>query len=71
MFVVVPLIEESEQMEGVDNALAVYEQMKEMYPRHSIGLMHGKMKPKEKDEVMSDFKSSKLQILVSTTVIEV
>ncbi len=71
MFVVVPLIEESEQMEWVDNALAVYEQMKELYPRHSIWLMHGKMKPKEKDEVMSDFKSSKLQILVSTTVIEV
>lgn len=71
MFVVVPLIEESEQMEWVDNAFAVYEEMKALYPRHSIGLMHGKMKPKEKDEVMSDFKSSKLQILVSTTVIEV
>lgn len=71
MFVVVPLIEESENLEKIDDAMSVYEQMKQLYPHHSIGLMHGKMKPKEKDEVMTDFKSSKLQILVSTTVIEV
>lgn len=71
MFVVVPLIEESENLEWVDNAFAVYEQMQQLYPNHKVGLMHGKMKPKDKDDVMSDFKSSKLQILVSTTVIEV
>lgn len=71
MFVVVPLIEESENMEGVDNALTVYEEMKTLYPNHTVWLMHGKMKPKDKEDVMSDFKSSKLQILVSTTVIEV
>lgn len=71
MFVVVPLIEESENMEWIDNAFAVYEEMKTLYPNHTVWLMHGKMKPKDKEDVMSDFKSSKLQILVSTTVIEV
>lgn len=36
MFVVVPLIEESENMEGVDNAFAVYEEMKTLYPNHTV-----------------------------------
>ena len=73
VFVVTPLIEESETLDEVQSALSSYEEMQGLYPELSgkIWLLHGKMKPKDKDQVMSDFKSWKLVMLVSTTVIEV
>ena len=44
---------------------------KEIFPDIRIGMLHGKMNPKEKESVMTDFSSGKIKILVSTTVIEV
>ncbi|MFA6255560.1 MAG: ATP-dependent DNA helicase RecG [Candidatus Absconditabacterales bacterium] len=73
VFVVTPLIEESEKLEEVKAATTEFEEIKALYPelRGKIGLLHGKMRPKDKEEVMQDFKSGKICLLVSTTVIEV
>ena len=73
VFVVTPLIEESEKLEEVKAATTEFEEIKALYPelRWKIGLLHGKMRPKDKEEVMQDFKSWKICLLVSTTVIEV
>lgn len=43
----------------------------ELFPNYTVGLLHGKMKPDEKDAIMNDFANNKIQILVSTTVVEV
>ncbi|GEL14337.1 ATP-dependent DNA helicase RecG [Pediococcus cellicola] len=70
-FVVTPLIEESESLD-LKNAMALYEQLKsEFAPDYQVGLLHGRMKPEEKDQIMTDFKANRYQLLVSTTVIEV
>ena len=71
VFVICPLIEESDILE-VKSATQEYEKLKnEIYPDFKIGLLHGKMKPKEKEEVMREFSDGKINILVSTSVIEV
>ena len=71
VFVICPLIEESDVLE-VKSATQEYEKLKnEIYPDLKIGLLHGKMKPKEKEEVMRGFSSGKIDILVSTSVVEV
>ena len=72
-FVVTPLIEESDKLEEVKAATTEFEEIKTLYPelKWKIGLLHGKMRPKEKEEVMNDFKTWKICLLVSTTVIEV
>lgn len=70
MFVVSPLIEASE----VVNALSTTELLRDMqkaFPRRKVGLLHGKMKSDQKQEVMQHFVAGELDILVSTTVIEV
>lgn len=70
-YIVCPLVEEGEVLE-VQSATEVYEELaNEMFPDLRIGLLHGKMKAKEKDEIMEAFKNHELDILVSTTVIEV
>lgn len=70
-YIVCPLVEESEVLE-VQSATEVYEELaNEMFPDLRVGLLHGKMKAKEKDEIMEAFKNHELDILVSTTVIEV
>ncbi len=73
VFIVTPLIEESEKMEELKAATVEFEEVKSLYPElHGrVGLLHGKMKPGEKDAVMQSFKSGKICLLVSTTVIEV
>ena len=55
------------------NVTEVFEATKELLPDYAsqIGLLHGRMKPKDKDQIMADFKSGKYTVLVSTTVIEV
>jgi ATP-dependent DNA helicase RecG len=69
-YIVYPLIEESESMD-LRNALEEYERVKKEFPEFQVGLLHGRMKPAEKDEVMDRFRRNEIQILVSTTVIEV
>lgn len=73
VFIVTPLIEESEKMEDLKAATTEFEDVKKIFKeiKDKIWIMHGKLKAKEKEQVMNDFKSWKLSILVSTTVIEV
>ncbi len=71
IYVVYPLVEESEKMDLKD-ATKRYEYLRDkVFPKYAVGLVHGKMKPAEKDEVMSRFVAGEIQVLVSTTVIEV
>ncbi len=70
VYIVYPLIEESEALD-LKNATEGYEQVCRRFSDFSVGLLHGRMKTEEKDEVMRDFISKKYQVLVSTTVIEV
>ncbi len=72
-FIICPLVELGENNSD-ENKAAVdeYERLqKEIFPNHKLGLLHGRMKPEEKDKVMSDFRDKKYDILVSTSVIEV
>ncbi len=70
-FVVCPLIDESEKM-TVKSVTQEYEKLsKEIFPDFKIAMLHGKLKPKEKEEIMKDFKNRKTDILISTSVIEV
>ena len=72
VFVVCPMVEENEELElGLRSAVEHTEALRAEFPEFSVGCIHGKMKPKEKDAVMADMVSGKLNILVSTTVIEV
>jgi ATP-dependent DNA helicase RecG len=71
VYVVYPLVEESEKMDLKD-ATRRYEYLRDVvFPRLPIGLLHGKMKPAEKETVMNAFVAGEIKILVSTTVIEV
>jgi ATP-dependent DNA helicase RecG len=69
-YVVYPLVEESEKID-LKNATEEYEKLKLQFPEVRFGLLHGKMKPVEKDAVMQEFREHKIDVLVSTTVIEV
>jgi len=70
-YVVCPLVEESEKLEA-KAAVQMYEQLKVTYFKDiSCGIVHGKMKSQEKDNVMNDFYSGEIKVLVATTVIEV
>ncbi|GAB6188651.1 ATP-dependent DNA helicase RecG [Marinitoga arctica] len=69
-FFVYPLIEESETLD-LKAANDMYEILKLKFPKYEIGLLHGKMSPDEKNYIMDKFVNKKLQLLVSTTVIEV
>ncbi|QIL46154.1 ATP-dependent DNA helicase RecG [Vagococcus coleopterorum] len=70
-YVICPLIEESETLD-VKNATEIYEKLARYYgPTYNVGLLHGKLSAAEKDEMMTEFKENRCQLLVSTTVIEV
>jgi len=69
-YFVYPLVEESEKID-LKNATEEFEKLREQFPKIRFGLLHGKMKPAEKDAVMSEFREHKIDVLVSTTVIEV
>ncbi|MEI7972767.1 MAG: ATP-dependent DNA helicase RecG [Bdellovibrio sp.] len=69
-YVVYPLIEESEKMD-LQNATDEYERLRQAYPGLSFALMHGRLPPEDKEAVMSRFRQGRIQVLVSTTVIEV
>ena len=71
VYVISPLIEESEALD-LKNAIALEEELKAYFgDKAHVALLHGKMKSDEKDAIMQDFKEGKTDILVSTTVIEV
>ena len=71
VYIVCPAIEDAVGS-GLNAVKSYYEDIAKAYlPDRRVGLMHGKLKPKEKAEVMDDFKSGRLDALVSTTVIEV
>lgn len=71
VYVISPLIEESEALD-LKNAIALEEELKAYFgDKAQVALLHGKMKSEEKDTIMQDFKKGKIDILVSTTVIEV
>jgi ATP-dependent DNA helicase RecG len=71
VYVVYPLVEESEKMDLKD-ATQRYEYLRDkVFPKSSVGLVHGKMKTADKEEVMRRFVAGEIEILVSTTVIEV
>ena len=69
-YVVYPLVEESEKIDLKD-ATAGYEKLKKRFSDFEVGLLHGRMSSEEKDAVMQKFIEDKIQVLVSTTVIEV
>jgi ATP-dependent DNA helicase RecG len=70
-FIICPLVEESEVIQA-KAAVAEYERLsQEVFPDLRLGLIHGRMKVEEKDEVMHQFRSAELDILVSTPVVEV
>jgi len=71
-FVVFPLVEPSEQLQQVRDATQMAEKMRQtMFKDFAVGLVHGRLKAEERDEIMRSFRDGKLAILVATTVIEV
>lgn len=71
VYVVCPLVEKSEKQD-LASAVAVYEDLRDrVFPRFSVGLVHGRMKNDEKENVMNEFRDGKIQLLVATSVIEV
>ena len=70
-YVICPLIESSEHLEDVQNVVALYESLQSDYGNEKVGLLHGKMSAEDKDQVMQKFSEHEIDILVSTTVVEV
>lgn len=70
-YVVCPLVEESEEMSGVKSVTEQLEYYKKVFDEYRVEMLHGKMRPKEKDGIMTRFKNAEIDILISTTVIEV
>ncbi len=70
VYVVYPLIEESENLD-LFNATKGYEVLQKMFPNYPVGLIHGKLPSKQRDEIMRAFRKGDIKILVATTVIEV
>lgn len=70
-YIVCPLVEENEEIDA-KSVMEIYENYKKnIFPNYRVEYLHGKMKPKEKDSVMEEFKNGNIDILISTTVIEV
>ena len=71
-YIVCPFVEDNEDMENVKSIEKLAKTYKDdIFKDYKVEILHGKMKPKEKDQVMQDFKDNKISILISTTVIEV
>ncbi|ODA44491.1 ATP-dependent DNA helicase RecG [Thermodesulfovibrio sp. N1] len=70
VYVVYPLIEESEILD-LKSATQGYEALQKIFPNYKIGLLHGRIPPKQREEIMNEFRKGNIQILVATTVIEV
>lgn len=70
LYFVCPLIEENEALD-LQSAEALFSKLTQLYKNHTVALLHGKLKPQEKERIMNGFASNEVQVLVSTTVIEV
>ena len=71
-YIVCPFVDENEEMMDVKSVEKLAENYKnEVFKDYNVEILHGKMKPKDKEQVMQDFKENKISILISTTVIEV
>ena len=70
VYVVCPMVEASEEIEA-ENVTDYAQKMKKEFPEFTVGLLHGRMKPAAKDQIMEEFSQGQIQILVSTTVVEV
>jgi ATP-dependent DNA helicase RecG len=71
VFVILPFVEESKVLTEVKAATEEHKKLSLVFPEYSLGLLHGRLKSKEKEIVMQEFKDKKSQILVSTSVVEV
>jgi ATP-dependent DNA helicase RecG len=72
VFIICPFIEESETLTSVKAAKKEFERLKaDIFPEFRVGLLHGRLKAKEKNEVIEKFKNREIDILVSTPVVEV
>ncbi|NNF65143.1 MAG: ATP-dependent DNA helicase RecG [Acidimicrobiia bacterium] len=69
-FVVCPLVEDSDKLEAT-SATTEYERLVRVFPEMTVGLLHGQMRPADKDAVMHQFRDGAIDVLVATTVIEV
>jgi ATP-dependent DNA helicase RecG len=69
-YIVYPLVEESEKLD-LEDATQGAEKLQQVFPQARVGLLHGRMKPEEKDAVMEAFRERRIHILVCTTVVEV
>ena len=71
-YIVCPLVEDNEEFENYKSVVELAEKYQnDVFPEYQVAYLHGKMKQKEKDDIMQRFKEGEIQILVSTTVIEV
>ncbi len=70
-FIIYPLVEESEKSDGKSAVEEHARLQNEVFPNLKLGLLHGRMRPEEKDEVMAAFRAGSIHILVSTSVVEV
>src|SRR3989344_4934597 len=72
VYLVTPLIEESETLVSAKAAKSEFEKLQaQIFPQFRLGILHGKLRPKEKEEVITRFKAGKIDLLVSTSVVEV
>lgn len=69
-YVIAPLIDDSEKLE-IKSAIRVFKEVEQLFPGIAVGLLHGQMKPEEKESVMKHFSVGAIQVLVSTSVVEV
>lgn len=70
-YIICPLVEDSEKMDDKKSVLSYTEKLKSIFPEFSINYLHGRMSAQDKDKVMAQFKDGNIDILVSTTVVEV
>ena len=70
-FIVCPFIDISETMQSVKSATDEFKKLSTIFPKLKLALLHGKIKPKDKDKIISDFQKNKINILVTTPIIEV
>lgn len=69
-YIICPMIDENEMLD-LNSVKKVYKEIKKYFKDYNVGLLHGQMKPDEKDRQMEDFEKNKINVLVSTTVVEV